>query len=76
MTIDDRKSAMKSVSKPKALRSRGFLTQPGVQAPSEDGSSGKPNMSRGKRQPVVSDNGKPAHLSTKVAIRPYKLGDT
>ncbi|XYK82603.1 MAG: hypothetical protein ROO70_10430 [Labrenzia sp.] len=76
MTIDDRKSAMKSVSRPKALRSRGFLTQPGAHALSEDGSSGKPNMSRGKRQPVVSDGGKPANLTTKVAIQPYKLGDT
>ncbi|OJJ12849.1 hypothetical protein BKI51_01850 [Alphaproteobacteria bacterium AO1-B] len=76
MTIDDRKSAMKSVSKPKALRSRGFLSQPSAHAPSGDSSSGKPNMSRGKRQPIVSDGGKPANLTTKVAIQPYKLGDT
>jgi hypothetical protein len=76
MTIDDRKSAMKSVSKPNALRSRGFLSQPGAHAQSGDGSVGKPNMSRGKRQPVVSDGGKPANLTTKVAIQPYKLGDT
>ncbi len=76
MTADDRKPAMKSVSKPNALRSRGFLSQPGAHAPSGDGSSGKPNMSRGKRQPVVSDDGRPANLTTKVSIRPYKLGDT
>jgi hypothetical protein len=76
MTADDRKPAMKSVTKPKSLRSRGFLSQPGGQAPSGDGSSTKPNKSRGKRQPVVSDDGKPAHLTTRVAIRPYKLGDT
>lgn len=76
MTADDRKPALKSVSKPNALRSRGFLSQPGAHAPSGDGSVDKPNMSRGKRQPVVSDNGKPEYLSTKVAIRPYKLGDT
>ncbi|CTQ73796.1 hypothetical protein [Roseibium alexandrii] len=76
MTADDRKPAMKSVNKPNSLRSRGFLSQPGSQVASGDGSSAKPNKSRGKRQSVVADDGKPAHLTTKVAIPPYKLGDT
>lgn len=75
MRNDSGKSGMKSLQGGAPLRSRGFLSQPGGQAANTPDNTGKPNKSRGKRQSIVSGNGKPADLATKVSIRPYTLED-
>ncbi len=75
------KPALKTSKGSTPLRSRGFLSHPGGNPTGTDDTSsdqndtGKPNKSRGKRQSVVSSNGKPDGLATKATIRPYSLED-
>ncbi|WP_420412319.1 hypothetical protein [Roseibium sp.] len=74
------KRGLKSVPAEKPLRSRGFLSQPGGQQPGADNGTecteaGKPNKSRGQRQPIVTGTGTPETLATKASIRRYKLED-
>jgi len=76
MHEDGPAKGMKSTATAKPLRSRGFLSQPGGQAAGSGDDTGKPNKSRGQRQPVASRDGKPSGLATKAQIKPYSPEDT
>lgn len=80
MTGSDKQKGRKSAAAGKPLRSRGFLSHPGGIPTAENGATdpqdiGKPNRSRGQRQPVVRQDRKPENLATRTSIRPYKLED-
>ncbi|MCV0425842.1 MAG: hypothetical protein K5905_10235 [Roseibium sp.] len=81
MTEDLRKKGLKSVGGSNAMRSRGFLSQPGGQLSSRPGKESLPNgdaghhKSRGARQISVSTDGKPQNLTVKPKIKPYTLED-